>query len=135
MMIFHNRRKLQKEMEVIEGASKDHLGLLLEFLKNEWPAANQSLDEVENNTIKEIGYNELWLSYPPGTIVYSLEDEEWRAYRVTRITNFTRCSSTSFSAMRVECVFSQFDGTRLELAEATTSFHLSLYTGRQPIRN
>ena len=136
MMIFHNRKKLQEEMSKLEGDSRDHLGLLLDFVKDQWPTANQTLDEIENNTIKEIGYNELWLLYPKGAIVYALEeDEEWRAYRVGQSDGFGRLSTGSFSSLTIECIFLQFDSTGHELEAATVSFTILPFTNCQPIRN
>ena len=135
MMIFHNRKKLHDEIGRLEGDSKDHLGLLLDFVKGQWPGADQAVDRIENDTIEEIGYNELWLLYPKGTVVYAWEDEEWLAYRVSRCSGFSRRYTGSFSSLSIECEFLQFDGTGCELEVAETSFTILPFTDSQQIQN
>ena len=135
MPIFYYRKELQNAMIELNGDSKDQLGVLLDFVKDQWPAVNQTIDKIENGTIREIGFNELWLLYPRGTIVYTLEDEEWLAYRVSQLEGFKRLPTGSFSSLTIECESLEFDSTGFELEGKTTSFLISSFTDSQAIRN
>ena len=134
MPIFYYRKELQDTMSNLNGDSKDHLGVLLDFVKDQWPAVNQTIDKIENGTIKEIGFNELWLLYPKGTIVYTLEDDEWLAYRVSHLEGFTRLETGSFSSLIIECESLKLDSTGFELKKTTTSFTILPFTHIQAVR-
>ena len=134
MPIFYYRKELQDAMSNLNGDSKDHLGVLLEFVKEQWPAVNQTIDKIENGTIKEIGFNELWLPYPRGTIVYTLEDDEWLAYRVSHLEGFKRLSTGSFTSLTIECESLKLDSTGSELEGTTTSITISPLTDSQAVR-
>ena len=135
MAIFHHRKELQDAKIKLDGDSKDHLGVLLDFVKDQWPTVNQTIDKIEKKTIREIGYNELWLLYPRGTVVYALEDEEWLAYRVSQLEGFKRLSTGSFSSLIIDCESLKFDSTGFELEGTTTSFTILPFTNSQVIRD
>ena len=134
MPIFYYRKELQDAMSNLNGDSKDHLGVLLDFVKDQWPAVNQTIDKIEVGSIKEIGFNELWLLYPRGTIVYTLEDDEWLAYRVSQLDGFKRLSTGSFSSLIVECESLKLDSTGFELEGTTTSITIPPFTDSQAVR-
>ncbi|KAM0796208.1 hypothetical protein BDR22DRAFT_868479 [Usnea florida] len=82
----------------------------------------------------EIGFNELWLLYPRGTIVYTLKDDEWLAYRVSQLGGFERLSTGSFSSLIIECESLKLDRTGFELEGTTTSFTIVPFTNSQAVR-
>lgn len=95
---------------------------------------NQTTDKIENGIIKEIGFNELWLLYSRGTIVYTLEDDEWLAYRVSQLEGFKRLSTGSFSSLIIECESLKLDSTGFELEGTTTSITIPPFTDSQAVR-
>lgn len=98
MMIFHHHRRLREEHSRIEGEAKEHLGLLLNFLGEQWPGASKISEQIDQKAIREIGYNELWLLYSPGTIIYTKKDGDWCAYKVHQIGGFHRLGEDLFIA-------------------------------------
>lgn len=60
----------------------------LTFLEEQWPKASKIAERNDQKVVKEISYNELWLLYSPGTIIYTKEYEEWQAYNVHQIGGF-----------------------------------------------
>ena len=71
MILFTYRRQLQQCLhdDHPENA-KDHLRMLLEFMRNEHPKFCLKLEEIEEGRCQKIGFNYLWLLYPPNTPVY-----------------------------------------------------------------
>ncbi|KAL9118613.1 MAG: hypothetical protein Q9187_004841 [Circinaria calcarea] len=102
MILFHNRVKLQCALLESAGEAQAHLQLLLEFLRNELPRVAEKLDEIEQSRCSEISYDEVWLLYTPRTIVYSQEDDEWRAYKVERLSGYEITSSGHRAPLRVD---------------------------------
>ena len=76
-MFFTFRHKLLEKAcaTVVDDLAQSHLKLLLEFLKREKPDTWQKLDEIEAGTCKKISFADLWLLYPPGTPVYSVNED------------------------------------------------------------
>lgn len=109
VMLFHNRLKIQKEMELATGESQKHLQLLLIYLRDKLPTASQKLDEIEAGRLVEIGFDEAWLLYPPGSVVYTKENEEWRAYKVRLLRDYNKSANGPFTPSELECGFLQFD--------------------------
>ena len=135
MMIFHHYKKLREEHSRIEGEAKQHLGLLLDFLGEQWPKASETSERIDQKTIKEISYNELWLLYPPGTIIYTKKNGEWCAYKVHQLGGFHRLGEDLFTSLQIECLFSCFDATGTSLKTSSTSVSVSYYSGTRAIGN
>lgn len=135
MMIFHYYKKLQEEHSRIEGDAKQHLGLLLDFLGEQWPKASETSERIDQKVIKEISYNELWLLYSPGTIIYTKKNGEWCAYKVHQLGGFHRLGEDLFTSLQIECFFSCFDATGTSLKTSSTSVSVSYYSGTRAIGN
>lgn len=137
MMIFHHYNQLCEEYSRLQGESKEHLGLLLDFVRDEWPKASETISRTIENDITEIGFGELWLLYSPGTIIYTKEDDEVRAYRVNGLNGFCRSQKMKgqFTGFEIECSWVRFNTSGNKLVETYKILHVSPYTGMQAIRD
>ena len=135
MMIFHHYKKLREEHSRMEGEAKEHLGLLLDFLEEQWPKASETSEQIDQKAIKGISYNELWLLYSPGTIIYTKKDGEWCAYKVRQLGGFHRLGEDLFTSLQIECFFSCFDATGTSLKTSSTFVSVSYYSGTRAIEN
>jgi len=137
MMIFHHYNQLHEEHSRLRDESKRHLGLLLGFVRDEWPKVGETINRMTENNIKDIGFNELWLLYSPGTIVYTKEDDELSAYRVNRVVGFHRSHKVKglFTPMEIECSWVHFNTKGNKLVESYRLLHVPPYTGTQAIRD
>ena len=71
MILFTYRKQLQKSLDDDHPENaKEHLRMLLEFMRTEHPKFSLKLQEIEEGRCQKIGYNYLWLLYPPNTPVY-----------------------------------------------------------------
>ena len=103
MMLFHNRKKLVDYAASIMDEAKDHLLYLLDFLRQELPQVSQKLDEIEQNTCKKIDFSTLWLLYqPPGTVVYTRVNQEWRAFRIASLGGFKQQANGARSGLSLK---------------------------------
>ena len=132
-MIFHHYNKLREEHSRIEGEAKQHLGLLLDFLGEQWPKASETSERIDQRAIKEISYNELWLLYSHGTIIYTKKDGEWCAYKVHQIGGFHRLGEDLFTSLQIECFCSCFDAIGTSLETSTTVVNVLYFSGTRAI--
>ncbi|KAG8530428.1 uncharacterized protein KY384_004930 [Bacidia gigantensis] len=58
--------------------AKQHVGLLLGFLKKEYPVTSAKLAEIQEGRCKKISYEKLWLLYSPNTAVYARKGSDIR---------------------------------------------------------
>ncbi|ERF69933.1 hypothetical protein EPUS_05477 [Endocarpon pusillum Z07020] len=72
MMLFTHRTELNDCLQRpdIPQETKSHIGLLLQFLREDMPRTSAKLDEIKAGTCKKIAFHDLWLLYPPNTPVY-----------------------------------------------------------------
>ena len=72
MMLFTHRTELNDSLQRpdIPQETKNHVCLLLQFLREEMPGTSAKLDEIKAGTCKKIAFHDLWLLYPPNTPVY-----------------------------------------------------------------
>ena len=71
MILFTYRKQLQKSLDDDHPENaKEHLRMLLDFMRDEHPKFSLKLQEIEEGRCQKIGYNYLWLLYPPNTPVY-----------------------------------------------------------------
>lgn len=70
-MLFTYRKQLQQSLQHNHPENgKEHLKMLLEFMRTEHPKFSLKLEEIEEGRCRKIGFNYLWLLYPPNTPVY-----------------------------------------------------------------
>ena len=135
MMIFHHLKQLREEHSRSEGEAKGHIGLLLHFLEEQWPESSKIAEQIEQKSVKEISYNELWMLYSPDTIIYTKEDEKWHAYKVHQIGGFHRLGEDLFTSLQMECYYSCFDRTGTSLQTSSSLVSVSYYSGTRAIEN
>ena len=71
MILFTYRKQLQKSLDDDHPENaKEHLRMLLDFMRTEHPKFSLKLQEIEEGRCQKIGFNYLWLLYPPNTPVY-----------------------------------------------------------------
>ena len=71
MILFTYRKQLQKSLDDDHPeTTKEHLRMLLDFMRTEHPKFSLKLQEIEEGRCQKIGFNYLWLLYPPNTPVY-----------------------------------------------------------------
>ena len=71
MILFTYRKQLQKSLDDDHPENaKEHLKMLLDFMRIEHPKFSSKLQEIEEGRCQKIGFNYLWLLYPPNTPVY-----------------------------------------------------------------
>ena len=93
-------------MSGLKEEAKERLGLLFDFLEEQWPKASEVAERNDQKVVKEISYNELWLLYSPGAIIYTKENEEWQAHNVHQIGGFHRLGGGGgnlFTYLQIEC--------------------------------
>ena len=72
MMLFTFRSELNDSLQRhdIPQETKNHVSLLLQFLREEMPRTSAKLDEIKEGSCRKIAFQDLWLLYPPNTPVY-----------------------------------------------------------------
>ena len=71
MILFTYRKQLQQSLNDCHPENaKEHLKMLLDFMRTEHPKFSLKLEEIEEGRCQKIGFNYLWLLYPPNTTVY-----------------------------------------------------------------
>ena len=88
MVLFHNRQQLRSLAEDTSDSTpaKEPAKLILDFMQHEFADIGQKLDDVESaNPSGSITFPNIWMLYPPGTIVYSIENGEREAFVVDSI--------------------------------------------------
>ncbi|KAL9124662.1 MAG: hypothetical protein Q9217_006030 [Psora testacea] len=79
MMLFAYRKQLQESLSSdFPEDAKQHLQMLLDFLKKEHPIISAKLTEIEEGRCKKIAFNKIWLLYPPNAAVYSFKGADER---------------------------------------------------------
>ena len=88
MFLFHNRQQLRSLAEDTADATlaKEPAKLILDFMQNDFADISQKMDDIESeNPCGSITFPNIWMLYPPGTIVYSIENGEREAFVVDSI--------------------------------------------------
>ena len=71
-------------------AERDQLRCLVDFMDSDMQDIFDIKREVANQTLKEIGFEHLWLLYRPGDLVYTMKSPEdsgtYQAFRVLHVT-------------------------------------------------
>ena len=133
MILFHNRRALAGHAETLEGEPRRHLDHLLEFMRSEAPNVSQKLDELERGITESIDFNTIWLLYRPGTTVYSLEEQEWRAFKTGSLERSQQSILGSRSFIDVETTWVEFAQSGDTLAKASEFSTIEYFEGTRQI--
>ena len=93
MVLFHNRQQLRNLAEDTSDSTpaKEPAKLILDFMQYEFADISQKLDDVEcTNPSGSITFPNMWMLYPPGTIVYSIVNGEREAFVIDSIRGVQR---------------------------------------------
>lgn len=130
MILFHHWDRLLKEHSRLSGKPKEHLDVMLDLLRYEWPRSVDVIDRIRSGSLEEICYNDLWLLYRPGTIVYKEHNTgEWRAFCVRQLDGFHRSHRDFFTSLSVGFSWAHLDLSGGDLVESCKVFDLSSYQG------
>lgn len=124
MLLFHHRRQLTKYLQDndtkykdnITKQSMDHTKLILDYMRNEFEDVTQKLDNLESAQPSGlIDFPDMWLLYPPGTVVYSTENGEYEAYVVDSVNGTSkyprsRSGKQLYSRLELTCWSINYDG-------------------------
>lgn len=123
MPLFWNRRYLTDfvEKDSIANPEKDklakaHTRLILDWMRNENVETSKKLDDVESATSPGlIDFQDLWMLYAPGTIVFSKEEGEWEALVVDSVRGCQksvrrRSGQHDYTRLDLTCWSIDYDG-------------------------
>ena len=118
MVLFHNRQQLRSLAEDTSDSTpaKEPAKLILDFMQYEFADISQKLDDVESaNPSGSITFPNMWMLYPPGTIVYSIENGEREAFVIDSIRGVQRrrpsfIGSYSHTRLDITCWAINYDG-------------------------
>lgn len=123
MTLFHNRKVMHRYIEKGGYASdsdevkqaRAHTKLILDFMRKELDVS-RTLDDLESEeTSGLIDFANIWLLYPPGTIVYTKEGGEYEAFIVDSVEGVLKSlrhksGSHSYSRLELTCWSINYDG-------------------------
>ena len=118
MVLFHNRQQLRILAEDTSNSTpaKEPAKLILDFMQHEFADIGQKLDDVESaNPSGSITFPDIWMLYPPGTIVYSIENGEREAFVVDSIRGVQKrrpsfVGRSSHTRLDITCWSINYDG-------------------------
>ena len=117
-VLFHNRQQLRSLAEDTAGSTpaKEPARLILDFMQNEFADTSQKMDDIESQSPSgSITFPNIWMLYPPGTIVYSIENGEREAFVVDSIRGVRRrrpgfIGRHSHTRLNITCWSMNYDG-------------------------
>ena len=124
MLLFHHRKHLAKYLAQVDGNCVDivptqaraHTSLILDYMMSEFDGVNQTLDDLDSAEPSGlITFPEIWLLYPPGTVVYTTYNGEHEALIVDSVHGVTkrprRSSGTQLhEKLELTCWSMNYDG-------------------------
>jgi hypothetical protein len=135
MMLFTYRSQMNDSLlrEDITEEAKNHVRLLLQFLREELPRTSAKLDEIEAGTCKKIGFQDLWLLYVPNTPVFIAVNNEDREMVIYSRNVPEKNVKGQWGVLSLYCWSAKYQGNHL-----TRDFYpwvIQPYTGEKAIRH
>ncbi|MCJ1264429.1 hypothetical protein MMC22_004300 [Lobaria immixta] len=98
MLLFHHRKRLAKYLaevdnseDIVSAQARVHTRLILDYLLTEFEAVSRKLDDLESAEPSGlITFPDIWLLYPPGTVVYTTDNGEQEAFIVDSVRGVTK---------------------------------------------
>lgn len=99
MLLFHHRKHLAKYLaeadengeDAVTTQARAHTKLILDYMLSEFEGLNRKLDDLESAKPSGlITFPEIWLLYPPGTVVYTTDNGEHEALMVDSVRGVTK---------------------------------------------
>jgi hypothetical protein len=115
MMLFTHRSEMNDSLQRtdIPEETKNHVRLLLQFLREEMPTTSAKLDEIEAGTCKKITFQDLWLLYVPNTPVYISVHGEDRQMVVYSRNVPEKNLKGQWGVLSLYCWSSKYEGGKL----------------------
>jgi hypothetical protein len=115
MMLFTYRAEMNDSLlrKDIPEETKNHVRLLLQFLREELPRTSAKLDEIEAGTCKKITFQDLWLLYVPNTPVYIAVNNEDRQMVVYSRNVPEKNLKGQWGVLSLYCWSAKYQGDRL----------------------
>ena len=134
MMFFAYRKQLQQSVrDDFPEDAKQHVKMLLNYMKKEHPLTSAKLTEIEEGRSKKISFDKLWLLYPPKPAVYLCKGSDDRQI-VVYSREVSNCNSggpnKSIKLICWEITFEQGIFKR-----DFTDYSIEPYTGEKNISN
>lgn len=113
-MLYHFKDELLKYKDSeAEGESKNHLSLLLDFMKQELAEVSHHADKMASKGFMSFKY--LWAIFKPGDLLYQSMHGHGRLYRLEDTAyDHTEADGDSFT---INCSFVDYDGTNIGRAK------------------
>lgn len=123
-LLFHHRKQLTQYLQdnntsykdQITKQSMDHTKLILDYMRDEFEDVTQKLNDLESAQPSGlIDFPDIWLLYPPGTVVYSKYNGEYEAYIVDSLQGVSKRPQNRFgkypySRLDLICWSINYDG-------------------------
>lgn len=95
MLLFHHRKHLAKYLtenkDVAPTQARAHTRLIMDYMLSEFEVVNRTLDDLESAEPSGlITFSDIWLLYPPGTVVYTTANGEHEALIVDSVRGATK---------------------------------------------
>lgn len=129
-MLYHFKDEILKcKDSEAEGECKNHLTLLLDFMKKELAEVSHHVDKVASKGFVSFKY--LWAIFKPGDLLYQSMHEHARLYRLENTAyDHTEEKGDYFS---IDCSFVDYDGTNIGKAKERIVIYQKLsFAGSNP---
>lgn len=99
MLLFHHRKHLvnylaepnENSKDIVPTQARAHTRLILDYMLNEFDGVNRKMDDLESAEPSGlITFPDIWLLYPPGTVVYTTDNGEHEALMVDSVRGVTK---------------------------------------------
>lgn len=124
MLLFHHRKHLAKYLAEVDENGVDiaptqaraHTSLILDYMMSEFDGINRTIDDLESAEPSGlITFPEIWLLYPPGTVVYTTDNGEHEALIVDSVHGVTkrprsRSGTQLHERLELTCWSMNYDG-------------------------
>jgi AAA+ superfamily predicted ATPase len=135
MMLFTHRSEMKESLKRtdIPEETKNHLRLLLQFLREEMSRTSAKLDEIEAGTCKKITFQDLWLLYTPNTPVYLATHNRDRQMVVYSRNVPEKNVKGQWGVLTLYCWSAQYQGEKL--ARIFSQQVIQPFTGEKPLHH
>ena len=111
MVLFHNRKHLQDKASAESRRVREQIQFVLDFMRADFPDVTKRLDDIESPKPSGlVTYEELFLLYAPGTLVYSTENGEHEALVVDSIRGMQKHHGGKYGRFFLTCWSINYDG-------------------------
>ncbi|KAI9761081.1 MAG: bck1-like resistance to osmotic shock [Chaenotheca gracillima] len=84
--------------------------LSLSIVEDEWAMVQYKMSEIDEGKCKSVTFAQAWMLYRPKTTIYTIEDDEWRAYVIEECSGLEPTSNGGYMPLKLKCWFVTFNG-------------------------